>query len=233
MLVTDGTVATRQAQVLFEFLDQVTPIEYPPYPRIPGKESHDRILQTFIAIGKHMKPPAEQLVMERKRQHEPQHLPEAAAAEGKVLRALLDARYGEPPLGDSTEIFVRAVQLSLGGEWETELRGVSPWIKPYFALSLGWRREQLRGDEEFGGVQSENVDRPVVVGDMGARFDMAENRRTWHLQLQLGLSGWLPFDVAQVSFQNRFFMHPETRYRRRFRLHIFFLISSKAASSSP
>ncbi len=59
MLVTDGTTATGSAEVLFEFLDQVIPIQHQPYPRMPGKESHDRILQAFITIGEYMKPPAE------------------------------------------------------------------------------------------------------------------------------------------------------------------------------
>lgn len=123
---------------------------------------------------------------------------------GGRLYAIVDARYGEPPVGDSAEVFLRAVQLSMGAEWETEIHGASPWIKPYLALSLGWRGEQLRGEEELRGLRSEAVHRAVMVGDAGARFDMAGNRRTWHLQLQLGLSGWIPFDDAQVSFQDKY-----------------------------
>jgi hypothetical protein len=122
---------------------------------------------------------------------------------GGQLYSIVDARYGEPPVGNSTEVFVKSTQLTLGGEWETEIRGASPWIKPYLALSLGWRREQVEGDEKLRGVKSDAVDRAVFVGDTGVRFDMAGNRRSWHLQLQLGLSGWVPFTDALVRFDDR------------------------------
>ncbi len=128
----------------------------------------------------------------------------SASVWGGRLYSIVDARYGEPPLGNSTEVFVESMQLTVGGEWETEIRGVSPWIKPYIGLSLGWRREQVVGDEELSDVKSDAVDRAVLVGDAGLRFDMAGNRRSWHLQLLLGLSGWVPLNDARVMFHDSF-----------------------------
>jgi hypothetical protein len=49
---------------------------------------------TRVADALKMYPAAEQGVVKQKRQHESQHLPDAASAEGKALRTLLEARDG-------------------------------------------------------------------------------------------------------------------------------------------
>jgi hypothetical protein len=71
------------------------------------------------------------------------------------------------------------------------------------SIRLGWRREQVVGDEQLRGVKSDAVDRAVFVSDTGVRFDMAGNRCSWHLQLQLELSGRVPFTDALVRFDDR------------------------------
>ena len=62
--------------------------------------------------------------MEQKRQHEPQHLPEAAAAEGKMLRALLDACHG---IGHFGARFTRATRHS---RWSTGPGGLPASSRP-------------------------------------------------------------------------------------------------------
>ncbi len=83
MGVADRAAATGQAQVLFELLDQVIPVQQQPHPRMPGEEGHNRILQACIAIGEEMEAAAEQGVVEQKRQHESQHLEHAGPTQGK------------------------------------------------------------------------------------------------------------------------------------------------------
>jgi hypothetical protein len=123
---------------------------------------------------------------------------------GGQLYSIINIRYGEPPVGDSATVFVSATQLTLGAEWQTQIKdGGSPWIKPYLSFGLGWRREQVIGDEELRGLESDAVDRAVIVADTGLRFDFAGNRRSWLLQLQLGLTGWLPLADAHVDFNDR------------------------------
>ena len=91
MLVANRATPTGQAQLLLEFLDQVIPVQQQPHPRMPGKEGQNRVLQAFIPIGEEMNSTPEQVVGEQERQDEAEHLPEAAAAEGKaLLRTLLD-----------------------------------------------------------------------------------------------------------------------------------------------
>ncbi len=123
---------------------------------------------------------------------------------GGQIYSIINIRYGEPPVGDTAIVFVSTTQLTLGGEWQTQIKnGGTPWIKPYLAFGLGWRREQVIGDEELNGLKSAAVDRAVIVADTGLRFDVAGNRRSWLLQLQLGLTGWLPLADAHVDFNGR------------------------------
>ncbi|MCP4406731.1 MAG: hypothetical protein GY807_03045 [Gammaproteobacteria bacterium] len=99
---------------------------------------------------------------------------------GGQLYSIFNIRYGEPPAGDLATVFVSTTQLTLGGEWQTQINdGGAPWIKPYFALGLGWRREQVIGGEELQGLKSDAVDRAVIATDTGLRFDVAGNRRSW------------------------------------------------------
>jgi hypothetical protein len=48
MLIADRAATTRQAQVLFEFLDNVIPVQQQPHRRVSGKEGYNiRDVQLF------------------------------------------------------------------------------------------------------------------------------------------------------------------------------------------
>lgn len=90
MPVTDFTRATGATEILFEFLDDMIPIQHQPHARMPGEAYRERILQAAIAIREQMQSSPEQFVVKQERQHAAQHLSEAAGAEGEALGTLLD-----------------------------------------------------------------------------------------------------------------------------------------------
>jgi hypothetical protein len=116
-----------------------------------------------------------------------------------VASLVLDLRYGEPPYGQSTELFVRGLQASLGGEGLWRQKPLPRWVKPYVALGLGWREERLLGAGDRTGRDSAPASRAILQGDLGLSCDAAGDGHRWQLLLRLGVTGTLPFGSETVS----------------------------------
>ena len=101
---------------------------------------------------------------------------------------LLEARYGEPQLGDDTSVFVRSRQLTVGLEMEHILSPAANWISYYGSLAAGYRSEQLQGDNVLAGQTSAAVDKAVINAETGLRFNAAALGSAWTYRLQLGLA---------------------------------------------
>lgn len=112
---------------------------------------------------------------------------------------LVTAGYGEPQHDDDPMVYRRATQASLGLEWEKRLGGGDSWASVYGSLGLGWRRVRMFGDKDREGERSDSVSRGVAVGSLGVRFDGGELARGYNYRVQLGLTGWAPFDDAYLD----------------------------------
>jgi hypothetical protein len=153
---------------------------------VPGKEGHNRILQVFIPIGEEMYPPAEQIVVKQKRQHEPQYLPDAAHAKGKALRALLQARDGIGYFGAFNSA-VRHRGALLGerrrGRWALSLRLLLPHLQTQRLFAKLFSFVPLRGPEPREKVYLSTghpprlvhhlIQREIKASDFGSLFSIA------------------------------------------------------------
>jgi len=116
-------------------------------------------------------------------------------------RALvLDARYGKPQFGAEVDRFVETIQVAGALEFERPLLDDLDWMTVYASAGLGWRSEQLQGEGDLGGQQSETVQRPGLVADTGVRFSTSAQSDSLNFMIQLGLSGWLPSSDGTVEF---------------------------------
>lgn len=112
---------------------------------------------------------------------------------------LLDIRYGEPQYRDDNSLYNRTQQLSLGIEFERQLSVPFSWISGYSSFAVGWRTEQLLGDGQLSGQQSESAGQATGLFNGGLRFNAAQLGGGWHYRLQLGVTGWIPVDSSTVS----------------------------------
>ncbi len=116
-----------------------------------------------------------------------------------------DLRYGQPQYRNNTAAFVESKQIGLGLEWSRPLARTNSWITWYGTLGAGWRSEQLVGEGVLTGEESESVSRAVLTLGSGLRFTAAEFGSQWRLRIQTGISAWLPFSDADVSFAGETF----------------------------
>lgn len=113
--------------------------------------------------------------------------------------------YGEPQHDDDPMIYRRTTQVGAGVEWERQLGGHDGWAGIYASAGIGWRQERISGDDDRAGEQSDTVSRGAVLGGLGMRFDSGELFHGLHYRIQLGLSGWFPFDDARVGMEGEEF----------------------------
>ena len=110
----------------------------------------------------------------------------------------LATAYGRPQHGDDPQVYSENVQLGTGIEWERRLGAADAWVSFYVSLGAGWREEQVFGDDDRRGQRAKSVGSGVVFGSTGFRFDADELFSNFNLRLQLGLSGWAPFNEQDV-----------------------------------
>ena len=113
--------------------------------------------------------------------------------------------YGEPQHEDDPMIYRDTVQAGAGIEWERRLGIGGGVTSAYFRAGAGWRQEQIFGDDERAGEQSEKVSRGVALGDAGLRFDAGELFAGYNLRILLGLSAVVPFSDARVDMAGETF----------------------------
>ena len=112
--------------------------------------------------------------------------------------AIAELRYGRPQYGESPAEYVETYQLR--GAYEVERTLPTELWSGYAALAAGWRREQLIGDRDLAGQESEVVDRGVVGADVGFRVVAAGDPSGRNFRIQTGVTGTLPFSDATVDF---------------------------------
>ncbi len=113
---------------------------------------------------------------------------------------VFDHRYGTPTLDNSPTQFNISSQIIVGVEAAVIGKSTNDWFQPYLMLGVGNRSEYIEGDDILTGQQSEKVNSEVFVADLGVRFFLAGSANSWMIQLQLGLTGWYPFQKKQVIF---------------------------------
>ena len=113
--------------------------------------------------------------------------------------------YGEPQHEDDPMIYRDTVQAGAGIEWERRLGIGGGVTSAYFRAGAGWRQEQIFGDDERAGEESETVSRGVALGDAGLRFDAGELFAGYNLRILLGLSAVVPFSDARVDMAGETF----------------------------
>lgn len=116
-------------------------------------------------------------------------------------RALMvDVRYGKPQFGSDVDRFVETIQVAGALEFERPLLNDLDWMTVFASAGIGWRSEQLQGEGDLGGQQSETVERFGLVGDTGVRFSTSAQSDSLNFMIQFGLSGWLPSSDGTVEF---------------------------------
>lgn len=121
--------------------------------------------------------------------------PESAWSESIIVSADL----GEPQYDDNPAVFVESRQLAIGLEWERPTAKSSDWMRAYFSVAAGWRREQLVGDGALLGLSSRTVDRPVVIAGAGLRFHASALGKRSRYRIQTGITAWIPTRDARLS----------------------------------
>ena len=109
--------------------------------------------------------------------------------------------YGEPQHEDDPMIYRDTVQAGAGIEWERRLEVGGGVTSAYFRVGAGWREEQIFGDDERAGENSETVSRGVALGGAGLRFDAGELFAGYNLRILLGLSAVVAFSDARVDME--------------------------------
>ena len=107
--------------------------------------------------------------------------------------------FGKPQHDDDPQIYSSNAQLAGGIEWQRPLSTTRGWTSLYLSLGAGWREEQVFGDDQRQGQRAKSVSGGVVLGSAGLRFDAAEVFSDLNLRIQVGLSGWVPFDEQNVA----------------------------------
>ena len=128
--------------------------------------------------------------------------------------AFIALDYGEPQHADSSQVFIRSVQVGLGIEWERPLPVRGDWVSAYASAGAGYRSEKLVGDLALSGQRSASADSAVLLGGAGLRLDTARLGPRWKLRLQVGLSGRLPLDGADLALGATTLTAQETACRR-------------------
>ncbi len=105
---------------------------------------------------------------------------------------------GEPQLGDPS-IYAKSFQLGAGIDWERSLSAKSDWMGAYVAFGGGWRRERLIGAGSLAGEESGWLDRAVLLGGTGLRFNATTFGERLRYRIQLGLSTWLPLRSGRLT----------------------------------
>ena len=123
---------------------------------------------------------------------------------------LFTAGYGEPQHDDDPMVYRRAIQASLGLEWEKRLGAGDSWASVYGSVGLGWRRVRMFGDKDREGERSDTVSRGIATGGVGVRFDGGELGQGYNYRVQLGLTGWAPFDDADLDLTGETYRVHET-----------------------
>ena len=108
------------------------------------------------------------------------------------------AAFGEPQVDDDPTVYLRSRQAGAGIEWERPLDVANGWASCYVAAGAGYRQERVFGESEREGQSSGSVSEGIVLGGLGLRFDGAELFSGYNFRIQLGLTGWVPFDEAQL-----------------------------------
>lgn len=116
----------------------------------------------------------------------------------------MDYRTASPSVNDLATKFILSDQLLLGIEANFNTPGRHSWINPYIMVGAGYRSEMIEGLAVLDGQKSQKVGSAVIVLDVGARFNMTGDQNRWLIQLQLGLTGWLPLNEQQVEFNRQF-----------------------------
>jgi hypothetical protein len=113
--------------------------------------------------------------------------------------AFVSIDYGEPQHADSNSVFIRSVQLGIGLEWQRILAARGSWLSAYGSVGAGWRDERLIGDGALAGEKSSSVGRAVLLLGAGFRVDASKLGARWNYRIQLGVSGWLPSNDAELQ----------------------------------
>jgi hypothetical protein len=113
--------------------------------------------------------------------------------------------YGEPQHDDDPMVYRHTAQVGAGIEWERRLQIGAGFASAYLSAGAGWREEQIFGDDERTGEESETIGRGVALGGAGLRFDAAELFAGYKLRIQLGLNAVVPFSDAQVDMTGETF----------------------------
>ena len=66
------------------------------------------------------------------------------------------------------------------------------------------------GDKDREGERSDTVSRGIATGGVGVRFDGGELGQGYNYRVQLGLTGWAPFDDADLDLTGETYRVHET-----------------------
>lgn len=113
---------------------------------------------------------------------------------------VFDHRYGTAALNDRATQFNMSNQLIVGMETAFSGQAQQDWLQPYAMLGAGYRSEYIEGQDVLLGQQSEKVSSAVIVADTGIRLHLSGKKNNWRLQFLLGITGWIPLQSKDVSF---------------------------------
>jgi hypothetical protein len=82
---------------------------------------------------------------------------------------------------------------------ERPLSARSGWLSAYGFAGAGWRNERLIGVNTLQGETSGSVGRAVLSAGAGLRIDAASLGDRWRYRIQLGLTGRLPVQDADLQ----------------------------------
>jgi hypothetical protein len=119
---------------------------------------------------------------------------------GSRWRLMADGRYGKPSEGTSPDVYLEIVQLGLGLELEDRPGFMPRWLAAYGSVGAGWRREEVFGELDLSNAPETSESSARVMGEAGIRAALQPADQAWRLRVQVGLSGWLPFDSKRVDF---------------------------------
>jgi hypothetical protein len=119
---------------------------------------------------------------------------------------------GQPQIdGDSTQ-YVDTTELSAGLDFARPVMAQNERLVLYAFVGLGVRAEQLFGEGERVGQESDTVTAAVGTFGAGLRAHLADLGGDWRLGLRLGGSASLPLSDRSVTLDSARQSLPESRY---------------------
>ena len=115
-------------------------------------------------------------------------------------RLMADARWGKPTEGTAPDVYIESTQFGLGIELEDRPAFMPRWLSAYGSVGAGWRREQVFGELTLEGEEANTEGSALLMGEAGVRAALQPADSAWRLRVQMGLSGWAPFESQRVDF---------------------------------